>query len=832
MAATLVGRENDLRRARKVLDDRGAVLLHGPSGIGKTAICDVLADEWLSNQQRVVEIRGTEGLRNVPFGALTLSLPLSLEGSDSDILARVRALLADGEDQVLVVVDDTHLLDPQSAAVVSGLAQVSDVALAMAVTSGERVSSDITALWARWPECRIEVGPLARAEVQELVKNLTGVMLDTRMTEVVESLTLGYPLYVTAVASELAHLQVVEGPDLESWIHALSGSTDRLVRLMERRLGRLDREDRRLFDLIAFAEDLPLAIFSDQSSIASLESLNGGGLVRVTADRVQVAHPLLGSVARSTLTTEGRRSCARLAISLLDGQTEDGDVAAVVRKALNVGVVPDVEHLRAAAEVAFNSRDYGSVSRITGVVPEDPQLRTLRARAGRFLGEVPDTDIPLGLDDDGLTEYLSGTSHAIAYVERRFTDAIDYLRDGMGLVQGQQNRNRLALELMILSALVGDLDAMLGASRIAADNSDPGSRLLALSSTQLAEALTLSTASAEDTYAEGRVLVDEGATQGMLEEQLAMSRVMVHLAEGRFMSARAGCESFGEKTLAGSWLTVESVLADAWLPSAEALRLAEAAVASLEEFDPLANLAQARYVADMRRAQLGLSPASTDHATHEEGVARIDQLMSQRADAWWALADGDSTAAKRLVEVGREGVAMGHRFWGLCAFIDAIRLGAGEEVVGDIEHLVITRGAGLAVLAARAARASMPEERWALSRDWWSAGADTYAIEAGLRNAESGDIDCQLMVHLMARRGAKPLIGDLSSMESPLSDRQIETVEGVLRGATNESLAEELFVSRRTIENHLHNAYQALSVRGGREELRDRFGWVYRESGT
>ena len=260
---------------------------------------------------------------------------------------------------------------------------------------------------------------------------------------------------------------------------------------------------------------------------------------------------------------------------------------------------------------------------------------------------------------------------------------------------------------------------------------------------------------------------------------------------------------------------------------AEACELAEAAVTALEEFDPLANLAQARIVADLRRAQLRLVPAwDGSEAIHEHGVAEIDRIMNQRVDAWIAWADDDPTAGKRLAEVGREAISMGHRLWGLSALIDAVRLGVGEDVVADVEHLVITRGAGLAVLAGRYARASSPDELWATARMWWEAGAPVYGLESALRGTDAADQIRCLGVHLMSARGLTPVVGHLESIPCPVSKRQLEIVSQVLAGRSNDQIAETSFISRRTVENHLHRLYAGLSIADGREGLLALYGWV------
>lgn len=823
MRSSLIGRNDDLRHAESALDQHGVVILVGPSGVGKTAICDVLASDWIAKGGIVHELRGTQGLKDVPFGALTLSLRIDRGGSDAETLGHIVDMLTDSERPSLLVVDDVHLLDEASAGVVSGLAQVADVALALAVTSGESVSADITSVWARWAECRIEVEPLSRDDVGQLLRALLGVDLSEQRIDEIAEVSLGYPLYVTAIAAELDPSEDVES----GGIGDLDPRSDRLVSLMERRLARLPRQERRLFDTIAFAESTSARIALSEEDPRLLQDLNEGGLVRVTGDRVQVTHPLLGSVSRGTLTHDGRRASARRLLEGLDDSAEPGDVAAVVRKAVMVGVVPPVHHLQTAAQLALSWGDFEGVSRLTALVPEDPGLTVLRAQASRFLGEVPSTDIPVGLDEAALTEYLSGTSQGIAYGERRFTDAIEFLKEGMASLNRVEHRNRLAMELMVLSGLVGDIDALLGAARAIQPTADPATQMLALSATQLAEALTLSTATSQGTYERGRAVVEENDVDDFLIEQLEIGRYAVELAEGRFSQARALAAKHNERALVGSWLLAESILADAWLPLAEARSLAEEAVSALKQFDPLANLAQARIVADLRRAQQGeMWDEEGGDPVHEEGVAEIDRIMGERVDAWLAWATDDPTAAKRLAEVGRQAIAMGHRFWGLCAMLDATRLGRGEDVASDIEHLVITRGAGISVLAGRYARSSTSDELWDAARMWWEAGAPVYGFEAAIRASDhQNPIHC-LGIHILATTGVAPVVGDVSGFVCPVSERQLSIVSRVLSGQTNEEMADDLFISRRTVENHLHRMYRELGMSDGRDEVVERFGWI------
>ncbi|MCJ7439511.1 MAG: helix-turn-helix transcriptional regulator [Acidimicrobiia bacterium] len=58
---------------------------------------------------------------------------------------------------------------------------------------------------------------------------------------------------------------------------------------------------------------------------------------------------------------------------------------------------------------------------------------------------------------------------------------------------------------------------------------------------------------------------------------------------------------------------------------------------------------------------------------------------------------------------------------------------------------------------------------------------------------------------------------------TPLTRREREVAELAARGATSKEIAEKLFVSARTVENHLQRAYEKLGVRG-RPELAEVLG--------
>jgi len=108
-------------------------------------------------------------------------------------------------------------------------------------------------------------------------------------------------------------------------------------------------------------------------------------------------------------------------------------------------------------------------------------------------------------------------------------------------------------------------------------------------------------------------------------------------------------------------------------------------------------------------------------------------------------------------------------------------------------------------------------------------GARGCAVEASvelaavlLRRQASGDLDraWTLLDHTAgeaARLGMAPFITRIADLrgdpaQSPLSRREQEVVELVRQGLTNRQIAERLFVSERTAENHVQHILTKLGL--------------------
>jgi DNA-binding CsgD family transcriptional regulator len=133
------------------------------------------------------------------------------------------------------------------------------------------------------------------------------------------------------------------------------------------------------------------------------------------------------------------------------------------------------------------------------------------------------------------------------------------------------------------------------------------------------------------------------------------------------------------------------------------------------------------------------------------------------------------------------------------------------------EALVTSDAAGLMAAADAferiGARLLAAEAAAAAARAFTRDGLARRASEAGQRAVRLAD----------ACEGARPLALSDEAEVSRLTRREREVAELAASGLTSREVAEKLFVSTRTVENHLQRAYEKLGVRG-RAELSDALG--------
>ncbi|MEU9220462.1 LuxR C-terminal-related transcriptional regulator [Streptomyces sp. NPDC048376] len=356
------GRADELELVRRsVAAGRSGLVVTGPAGAGKTR----LVAEAVRGTD-CVRAAGTPETRDIPFAAFAHLLP------EPVTLHRAVHLLSGAR---LLLVDDAHLLDDASAALVHQLAVHGRTRLLVVATDGAPVPSAVSRLWSGELLPRLALEPLPHEETAELLTAGTDTALEPLTVDRLHRLAGGdlrlLRELLTAVR-EAGRLVRVPETDQRAW----RGPVPITPAVRERAAPLLDRTragERETLERLAFAEPLPLDLDQDALDVRALEHLEAEGLVIVDDQgATRLAHPLHGAVLRAAA---GRLRARRLA------RTPD-----------RTG--PALEAERAALALRIEQADVRPVEAPVGewLVAEGAPLPTryaaLRARFARLRGRL------------------------------------------------------------------------------------------------------------------------------------------------------------------------------------------------------------------------------------------------------------------------------------------------------------------------------------------------------------------------------------------------------------------------------------------------------------
>jgi tetratricopeptide (TPR) repeat protein len=290
----------------------GAVLI-GSAGVGKTWLARTAADRLASQFGRVDWISATEPA--VPFSAFGHLIDVPSTGKTAAVLRDARESLGDGR---LLVVDDAHLLDKLSAALVYQLAISGTAKLIVTVAPNGPVADEISALWRDDLLTRIDVQPPGHD--------------DSRLASLVEEFVAALPAPAHRVLEYLA----VEDPLALDDISALVG----------------------------------------RETVTDAET---AGAIVIDGDRIRPAHPLFVDAVRDAL---GGPKLRRLRSELVDRLAASAPHGVVDRLrlallSLDSDSPQPVAHLAAAAEESLRLGDLELSDRLgRAAVDRSPDLQT------------------------------------------------------------------------------------------------------------------------------------------------------------------------------------------------------------------------------------------------------------------------------------------------------------------------------------------------------------------------------------------------------------------------------------------------------------------------
>lgn len=862
----LVGRERELGRIAAAIDrpPPAGVVLVGASGVGKTRLATEALNQARAHGATVEWAVATEAAASIPFGPVAQWLPHAQEDVTSllELLRRAAESLAERAQggRVVLGIDDAHLLDRASAALVHHLVLSSTASVLMTLRTHASPPDAITALWKDGLVEWLEVKPFSRSELEWLAGVALGGEIDGATVRRLWELCRGNALFLhELVAGALEEGTLARAGEL--WrARGPLGTSTRLTEVIQARLGRMEDDVRGIAEIVALGEPLGAALLEAIVPEAALEAADRAGLLDVVPDprrmTLRLAHPLYGELLRAIVPPLRRRAiCRQLAGALQDlrGRRRD-DLLRLAVWRMESGVRADPALLANAAKQASAAFfDHELAERLARAAIEVGG----GAEAERILAETLFSQGRAG-EAEALLAQLEGTAPAgdrphIALLRAntlfwglgRALDAEQVLRDAEELLLESHWRDEAAVLRATIAFSRGRTRAALDGVVSILGRTDPHSR------TGL-RALTLATGAwAFAGRPEHAVAVAEGAvpppgsTVGELPlagDRLLTALCVAYRLAGRLRQAEALAESRyqaavdrGAQELQAPWalLVGESALARGDIEAAVRW-LREAAYLLRERGWFFGVYSRAWCLGSLAEASALLGDVSGAEAALAEADATTPERFfvpnRERGRVWLAAARGEiSTACVLAAQAAQIAVDLGSLMVEAVGLHDIARLGQPAGVVGRLEELAAQLEGRLPTAYAAHAAALTTGDGPGLdasSAVFEEFGATLLAAEAAAEAAHahrqqgrtgsaltSSNRSRQL---LEGRRIRTPAL-DLPRMPVPLTVREREVANLAAQGLSNRDIAQRLVVSVRTIDNHLYNLYAKLGVRSRTE---------------
>jgi DNA-binding CsgD family transcriptional regulator len=851
--------------------EAGGVVLAGAPGVGKTRLVrEVLAHPRLSAGDANY-IVATRAAASVPFGALSqLLTSVPPPGAESYELWR------DAADQIaarasgtrlILGVDDAHLLDGPSAALIHQLVVHGHVSVVATIRVDEPAPDAITALWKDGLARRITIRSLPHSVVDQLLGHVLGPQVDGLTRQHIRECSDGNPLLLRELlAGALEEGALIQSYGVWHWDKGPRYGIS-LVQLVAERLAGLGEGARTAVEVIACGEPVSARVLEDLADHGVLEQQALGeaerkGLIaRERSGRREVllsAHRLYGEVIRAVLPAEeARRIKGRLIAAYQRGPARRRDDALrLATWRLEAGAPQDRSALIAAADEAAHSGDLDLAERLVQAarpVARGHALARVLAWQGHHkeamvaLSDAPPEDT----DDqrvawvlaDAWNRYWSAGKlpevlaelDAIASAVAGQRPDIDGARAWLLLYSGQSRRALDVVSASAEDAMATGWPFALAAAVLANTLAGRTSTAIALSDRGLAG------------DARGRAGVWDGV-------MLGWPRCLALLLSGRTAEARVLAEDGYRAAVAHK---ISSIIA-VWAVCRGKVALAQGRLTMAETsfreavlfLDDRDNYGFCRYVlADLAGvlAHAGDPVAAREWMAHSDARrSRANRMLEPWVElrrAWVIAAEGDlAGAASHASHAAGIARIAGQHAVEAEALYDAIRLGSSAGVPGRLAELAPALDGALAPVLLAAAQAFGSRDGYGLDQAATAfdelglflhaaetAGAASRSHRAQGRAASASASRQHLAALMDACPGARtPLLKISGAEASPqLTRRELQIALMASSGLQSKDIAAKLNLSVRTISNHLGHVFAKLGI-AGRSELAARFNPVPR----
>ncbi|MFU8870313.1 LuxR C-terminal-related transcriptional regulator [Micromonospora sp. SL4-19] len=872
----LVGRADELDRLLSAVggpEGRG-LLFSGLAGVGKSRLLREGVAALSTDRYAIWFVSASATTAALPFGGLVQVLPAEQPHglSPAGVLRWAVDVLQEqaAGRRIVLAIDDAHLLDPPSAALVHLIARAENATVIGTLRDGEQVPLPIRALWTDDLVELVELGPLGPTETTRLLASILDGPVDAGSSERLFRLSAGNPLLLRELvlaASGGSELNRTYG--IWTWTGRLELAPS-LADVIDARIGQLTPGVRSVVELVAFGEPLGLQLLEQAVVPADVEVAEERGLISMVHDDrrldVRLAHPLYGEVMRRRCPVSRTRRLKATLAELVEqaGKRRRDDVLRVAVWRLDSGTAQDSALLLEAAAQAFGRYDVPLATRLGRAA--------LEAGGGFDAAELLATILMFGDRPDEAIQVLNSVADVI-HDERRHSRwvTVHSMVSYWGLSRestveeiaahgdeltdsADQARARAFEAIMRLHRL--DTDTALRLAQAVLDRPAAPAAARELARCTIAHLHAAQGQHRRTATAIARVQAEAASWRAdMPYLQLAME-----LARGTRLALTgdlAGIDALvadefadlagaGDFRLGTGYLAILQAYAARLRGHAdEALKTSLGACAMLATSRVYAGLAHAE------RAQAAALRGDAAHAaeamaeadrTHAPGMAVLYPWLEQARGAVYADAGDLPAAAKQLCALAdrlREDGFAGHE---LLVLLDLVRLDRATAPIGPTRadgsrRTVAQRLAELSErvdgmlppLIARYARAAVedsPTELLAVADAFAARDLTVYAADAtamalhrmrGDRAAATGPARERLAALL---RGCDQVSTPaLRLLQPTLTEREREVARLAVDGATSRAIAERLFLSTRTVENHLQRVYSKLGV-ASRAELR------------
>ncbi|MFD1930433.1 LuxR C-terminal-related transcriptional regulator [Nonomuraea mangrovi] len=365
------GRIEETDRLLALMNDPATcgVAIFGPAGAGKSRLALEVVTSLRSRGRTAVHAIASMAARELPFGALAHLLPAALP-QGANPLKWISDTLVGTERRPLMLVDDAHLLDSGSAAVLHHMAQDAAAQLLLTLRSGEPVPEAVVTLWKDLGLARMELAPLSLPDVGRILAGVLGDPVESQSVARLHRLTEGNALFLrelVAGALDLGALVRVQG----LWrLESAPPVAPPLAELVAARIGTLEAAEEEALEYIALGEPLGAQLLAGLVPAAAVESLEAKDLVRVLVDGrrtlVRLAHPLYGEAIRARCPLlRTRRRYRQLAEALeATGARRRDDVVRTAMWRLASGTAKDPGPLLSGCRIAWAAHDATLAARL------------------------------------------------------------------------------------------------------------------------------------------------------------------------------------------------------------------------------------------------------------------------------------------------------------------------------------------------------------------------------------------------------------------------------------------------------------------------------------